>query len=75
MNAKPLVVALLLVASVTAPVAATASTENTQEGQAGAFVSFEAESNAVVDYSVDGTTVVENVSVQSESERSPSYCR
>jgi len=69
MNAKPLVVALLLVASVTAPVAA-ASTENTQEGQAGAFVSFEAESNAVVDYSVDGTTVVENVSVQSESEAS-----
>lgn len=69
MNAKPLVVALLLVASVTAPVAA-ASTENTQEGQAGAFVSFEAESNAVVDYTVDGTTVVENVSVQSESEAS-----
>lgn len=69
MNAKPLVVALLLVASVTTPVAA-AGAETTQEGQAGAFVSFEAESNAVVDYSVDGTTVVENVSVQSESEAS-----
>jgi PGF-CTERM protein len=69
MNAKPLVVALLLVASVTAPVAA-AGAETTQEGQAGAFVSFEAESNAVVDYTVDGTTVVENVSVQSESEAS-----
>ena len=67
MNAKPLVVALLLVASVTVPVAA-ASAQNTQEGQAGAFVSFEAESNAVVDYTVGGTTVVENVSVQSESE-------
>jgi PGF-CTERM protein len=69
MNAKPLVVALLLVASVTAPVAA-AGAKTTQEGQAGAFVSFEAESNAVVDYTVDGTTVVENVSVQSESEAS-----
>ena len=70
MNAKPLVVALLLVGSVTAPVAAAASTTDTQQGQAGAFVSFEAKSNTVTDYTVDGTTVVKNVSVQSESEAS-----
>ena len=62
-----LVVALLVVSSV-APVGAVAAAA-TQEAEtyAGTHVEFETAGDAVVDYSVDGETVLESVTVQSQS--------
>jgi PGF-CTERM protein len=71
MNRNALVVAVALVVSTAgAPVAAAATTS--QQGSAGAqsgtHVSFQATDNAIVDYTVDGRTLVEEMSVQSTSE-------
>jgi PGF-CTERM protein len=71
MNWKALVVAVTLVVSVVGtPVAAAASTtqQTSGEAQSGTFVSFQASDNAVTNYSVDGRTLVEEMSVQSASE-------
>jgi len=71
MNWKALVVAATLVVSVVGtPVAAAASTtqQTSGEAQSGTFVSFQASDNAVTNYSVDGRTLVEEMSVQSASE-------
>ncbi|WP_169302434.1 PGF-CTERM sorting domain-containing protein [Halorientalis salina] len=65
--------AVLLVVSMGAAVTpATAATtqENNASAEAGAHVDFETKSNAVVNYSVNGQTVVENLTVQSASENS-----
>jgi hypothetical protein len=72
MKVRILVVAALLVLASIAPaaVAATETAETQAEGEAysGSHVEFGTSSTAVVDYTVDGTTVVENVTVQSASE-------
>ncbi len=58
---------LLVVASVPAS-AATATATPESSSYAGAHVTFQAESNAVTDYTVNGETMVEAVEVQSESD-------
>jgi PGF-CTERM protein len=72
MNWKALVVAVTLVVSAvgTPAAAATANTGQQTSGQvqSGTYVSFEATDDAVVDYTVNGNTVVEGMSVQSASE-------
>jgi PGF-CTERM protein len=77
MNLKALAMATMLVASAGIAVFPASAAEQrnvsaTQQGgasaQSGAFVSFETTDNAVVDYSVNGETVVANVTVQSASE-------
>ena len=61
--------ALLLVASAVGAAAAPAATQEAEgEAYSGAFVEFDATGAAVSDYAVDGTVVVENVSMQSASE-------
>ena len=73
MNWKALVVAVALVVSaVGTPVAAATTNATGQQtsGQAqnGTYVSFETADSAVVDYTVDGKTLVERMSVQSTAE-------
>ena len=61
--------ALLLVTSAVGAAAAPAATQEAEgEAYSGAFVEFDATGAAVSDYAVDGTVVVENVSMQSASE-------
>ena len=63
------VLALLLVASAIGAAAAPAATQEAEgEAYSGTFVEFDATGAAVSDYAVDGTVVVENVSMQSASE-------
>lgn len=66
------VLSVLLVASVLGPAATVASagtaTSSQQQAYAGTHVSFDTTSNAVVDYAVDGETVMESMKVQSKSE-------
>jgi len=74
MNWKALVVAATLVVSaVGAPMAAAATTDAAGQQasgdvQSGTYVSFETADSAVVDYTVNGKTVVDRLSVQSTSE-------
>ncbi|WP_254832345.1 PGF-CTERM sorting domain-containing protein [Haloglomus salinum] len=74
MNWKALVVAVTLVVSaVGTPVAAAATTnaassQSSAQAQSGTYVSFETADSAVVDYTVNGKTVVDRLSVQSTSE-------
>jgi hypothetical protein len=72
MRVEPIAVAALLVLASVAPaaVAATETAETQAQGEAyaGTNVEFQATSNAVVDYAVNGDVVVENVTVQSASE-------
>jgi len=74
MNWKALVVAVTLVVSaVGTPVAAAATTnaasgQSSAQAQSGTYVSFETADSAVVDYTVNGKTVVDRMSVQSTSE-------
>lgn len=65
-----LVIALLSVALVAASAvpAAALSTASQQESYTGVHTSFETSSNAIVGYSVDGSTLMESVKVQSKSE-------
>lgn len=67
MNVKALLASLLVIASA---MAATVPVTATQQGEAynGTHVSFETGENAVVDYTVSGSTVLENLTVQSKSE-------
>lgn len=68
MKIKTLAIAALLVLASTAPAAVAATTAETRaETYSGDHVSFETTDNAVVDYQVDGTTVVEDVKVESAS--------
>jgi PGF-CTERM protein len=66
MSAKPLAVAALLLVAGAVPVAASGAGSGTQgsSAYAGAHVSFETSSDAVVDYRVNGDTVMESVQVQ-----------
>ena len=59
-------VVVLLVASSAIPVGTAAATQQS-EAYAGTHVEFETTSNAIVDYSVNDTTVFESVKVQSQS--------
>jgi PGF-CTERM protein len=71
MNWKALVVAAALVVSTAgAPVAAAATTsqQGSAQAQSGTHVSFQATDSAIVDYTVNGRTLVEEMSVQSTSE-------
>jgi PGF-CTERM protein len=73
MNWKALVVAVALVVSaVGTPVAAATTNATGQQtsgqAQSGTYVSFETADSAVVDYTVDGKTLVERMSVQSTAE-------
>jgi len=74
MNWKALVVAVTLVVSaVGTPVAAAATTnaasgQSSAQAQSGTYVSFDTADSAVVDYTVNGKTVVDRLSVQSTSE-------
>jgi PGF-CTERM protein len=66
------VLSVLLVTAAFGPAATAASagaaTSSQQQAYAGTHVSFDTTSNAVVDYAVDGETVMESVRVQSKSE-------
>ena len=62
------VAVLLAVAAVGAAAAPAATHQAEGEAYSGAFVAFEATDAAVADYAVDGSVVVENVTVQSASE-------
>ena len=62
------VAVLLAVAAVGAAAAPAATQQAEGETYTGAFVTFEATDAAVADYAVDGSVVVENVTVQSASE-------
>lgn len=73
MRVTALVASLLVVASVVgaaAPIAASQQAQQSQQAEAytGTHVSFDTGSNAVVDYTVNGETIVRNVTVQSKSE-------
>ncbi|WP_276259649.1 PGF-CTERM sorting domain-containing protein [Haloglomus litoreum] len=73
MNWKALVVAVTLVVSAAGTPVAAATAANTGQQtsgqvQTGTYVSFEATDDAVVDYTVNGKTVVDSMSVQSTSE-------
>lgn len=69
MTLRATVAAVLLVVASAAPVGA-AAMGSTQSGSAtaGTFVSFEAQNDAVADYTVNGATVVDSVAVQSAQE-------
>lgn len=69
MRLRTVAVAVVLVVSAVGAVAAPAATqESSGDAYSGTFVSFETTGTAVADYAVDGTVVVENVTVQSSSE-------
>ncbi|MFC7200406.1 PGF-CTERM sorting domain-containing protein [Halospeciosus flavus] len=55
-----------LVLSAVAPAAAASTTQSQAKAYSGAHISFDVQSNAVVDYAVEGTTVFESVKVQSQ---------
>lgn len=68
MKLKALAAAVLLVVSTVGPAAAVAAgTAQDSNAYAGTHVSFDMENGAIADYSVDGTTVVDSVAVQSVS--------
>jgi PGF-CTERM protein len=72
MNWKALAVAVTLVVSAVGTPVAAAATANTGQQtsgqvQSGTFVSFETSEDAIVDYTVNGKTVVDRMSVQSAS--------
>ncbi|WP_251341648.1 PGF-CTERM sorting domain-containing protein [Haloplanus halophilus] len=64
-DVRTVFVAVLLVASVVVPVGGAAAQQG--DAYAGTHVEFETTSDAIVDYSVNGDTVIESVKVQSES--------
>jgi PGF-CTERM protein len=71
MRLRVLAVALLVVVASVGAAAGTAATTGTEQGgeaYAETYVSFETKSDAVVDYAVNGETIVEGVAVQSQSE-------
>ena len=69
MRFRSAAVAVLLAVAAVGAVAAPAATQEAEgEAYSGAFVTFEATDAAVADYEVDGSVVVENVTVQSASE-------
>lgn len=69
MKLKALLAAVLLVASSAAPVGAAATaTSQSDDAYAGTHVSFDANNDAIVGYSVDGTTALDSVAVQSTEE-------
>ena len=69
MRFRAAALALLLVVSAVGAAAAPAATQQAEgEAYSGAFVAFETTGTAVSDYAVDGSVVVENVSMQSASE-------
>ena len=69
MRFRSAAVAVLLAVAAVGAVAAPAATQEAEgEAYSGAFVTFEATDAAVADYAVDGSVVVENVTVQSASE-------
>lgn len=63
---KAVAMAALLVVSMGAAVVPASATQ--QEDSSTLHVDFDVESNAITDYTVDGQTVVQNVTVQSESQ-------
>ena len=69
MRLKSAVLAAVLVVSLVGAAAAPAATQQAEgEAYSGTFVQFQTNSNAVADYAVDGSVVVENVTAQSASE-------
>ena len=69
MRFRAAALALLLVVSAVGAVAAPAATQEGEgEAYSGAFVEFDTTGAAVSDYAVDGSVVVENVTMQSASE-------
>ena len=69
MRLKSAVLAAALVVSLVGAAAAPAATQQAEgEGYSGTFVEFQTNSNAVADYAVDGSVIVENVTAQSASE-------
>jgi hypothetical protein len=69
MRFKAATVAVLLVASMVGGAVSPAAAQQADgESYAGTHVQFETNSDAISDYAVDGTVLVENVSVQSASE-------
>jgi len=64
---RTLAVLAILVVSVLSPMAAMATTNQEAQAYSGSHVSFETESNAVVNYTVDGTETFESVRVDSQS--------
>ena len=69
MRLKSAVLAAALVVSLVGAAAAPAATQQAEgEGYSGTFVQFQTNSNAVADYAVDGSVVIENVTAQSASE-------
>lgn len=68
MRISALIVATVLLTSVAVPAAVGGAVAQNSDAHAGTHVSFDVESNALVDYAVDGDTLFEEVTVQSESE-------
>jgi len=64
---QTVLVVVVLVLSSTVPVGAAAAATQEGEAYAGTHVEFETASNSIVDYSVNGETVLESVKVQSKS--------
>lgn len=67
MFARRITAAVLAVLLVASSVGATASTGTQQQAYSGSHVSFDATSNAVVDYTVEDKTLLQSVKVQSQS--------
>ncbi|QIO24174.1 PGF-CTERM sorting domain-containing protein [Haloarcula sp. JP-L23] len=59
--------ALLLIVSSTVPIGAAAATTQQGEAYVGTHVEFETASDAIVDYTVNGETMLQSVQVQSQS--------
>ena len=69
MHIRAIVLAGLLVCSVVGAAAAPAATQQAEgEAYSGTFVQFQTQENAVSEYAVDGSVVVESVTAQSASE-------
>lgn len=69
MRLKAATVALLVLASMVGGAVAPAAAQGTEgEAYTGTHVQFETSSNAISDYAVDGTVLVDNVTVQSASQ-------
>ncbi len=67
MHTRTLVVAAVVLFAAVAPATAAAANQD-GSAYAGSHVTFDANGDALVDYRVDGTTMMESVSVQSQSE-------
>lgn len=67
MFARRITAAILAVLLVASGVGATATSGTQQQAYAGSHVTFDTTSNAVVDYTVEDTTLLESVKVQSQS--------